>query len=134
MQSARRQQEDAANGSAETHGLVLGVLAGMVVILVFREAPVTVTESAILTIAAVCEFLLLLYSLRTADARARFRELLARFGLTARRTGPRPSIAKQASALSALVAAFLHYYFWDVQLQIASLNSVTVFVHSSVVG
>ena len=134
MQSARRQQEDAVNGSVEIHGLVLGVLAGIVVILVVREAPITATESAILMIAAVCEFMLLRHSLRTVDARARYRKLLARFGLTTRRTGPRPSIAKQALVLSALAAAYLQYYFLDVHLQIASLHSVTVFVPASVVG
>jgi len=133
MQPQRR-QADAVNASAETHGLVLGVLAGIVVILVVREAPITATESAILMIAAVCELMLLRHSLRTSDAKARYRELLARFGLTARRTGPRPSIAKQSLVLSALVAAYLHYHFWDVQLQIASLHSVTVFVPVSAVG
>lgn len=85
-------------------------------------------------IAAVCEFILLRHSLRTSDAKARYRELLARSGLTVRRTGPRPAIAKQALVLSALVATYLHYYFWDVHLQIASLNSVTVFVPVTVVG
>jgi hypothetical protein len=109
MQSAQRRQEGAVNVSAETHGLVLGVLAGIVVILVVREAPITATESVILMIAAVCEFILLRYSLRNFDANARYREVLARSGLTARRTGPRPAIAKQALLLSALVAAYLHY-------------------------
>lgn len=134
MQSGRRQQKDAVNRSVETHGLVLGVLAGIVVILVIREAPITATESAILMIAAVCELMLLRHSLRTVEARHRYGKVLARFGLTTRRTGPRPSIAKQALALSALVAAYLHYYFWDVHLQIASLNSVTVFVSVTAVG
>ena len=142
MQSAQGAQEDAVHGSEGTHGLVLGlllaiplwVLAGVAVILLFQSAPVTATENALLMIAAACEFILLRYSLRTFDAKARYRELLARSGFTARRTGPGPSIAKQALALSALVAAYLHYYFWDVQLQIASLSSVTVFVPVSVVG
>jgi hypothetical protein len=134
MQSVQRRQEDAVSGSAETHGVVLGVLAGMVVILVVREAPVTATESVILMIAAVCEVMLLRHSLRNLGAKARWRELLARSGLTARRSGARPSIAKQALALSALVATYLHYYFWDVHLQIASLNSVTVFVPVTAVG
>jgi hypothetical protein len=142
MQSAQCPQEDAAHGSEGTHGLVLGlliaiplwVLAGLAVILLLQNAPVTAAENAMLMIAAACEFILLRYSLRTFDAKARYRELLARSGLTARHTGPRPSIAKQALALSALVAAYLHYYFWDVHLQIASLNSVTVFVPASVAG
>ena len=134
MQSAQRRQEDAVSGNAETHSVVLGVLAGLVVILVAREAPVTATESAILMIAAVCEVMLLRHSLRNFAAKARYRELLARAGFTARRPAPRPSIVKQALALSALVATYLHYYFWDVHLQIASLNSVTVFVPVSALG
>jgi hypothetical protein len=38
------------------------------------------------------------------------------------------SIFRQTASFAALVIAFLHYYFWDVSLQIASLRSVTVFV------
>lgn len=142
MQSEQGPQEDAVSGREGTHGLVLGlliaiplwVLAGIAVILVFQDAPITATESAILMIAAVCELILLRYSLRTFDAKARYRELLARSGLTARRTGPRPPIAKRALVLSALVAAYLHYYFWDVHLQIASLSSLTIFVPVPVAG
>ena len=45
----------------------------------------------------------------------------------------RPAIApkaliRQSLALSALVGAYLQYYFIDVNLQIASLHSLTVFV------
>jgi hypothetical protein len=134
MQSAQRRQEDAVNGSAEIHGLVLGVLAAMVFILVVREAPITTTESVMLVIAAVCEVILLRPALRKFDAKGRFGELLARAGLTSQRSSPRPSFAKQALTLSALVATYLHYYFWDVQLQIASLNSVTVFVPVTMAG
>ena len=134
MQSAQRRQVDAVNGSAEIHGLVLGVLAAMVFILVVREAPITTTESVMLMIAAVCEVILLRPSLRKFDAKGRFGELLARAGLTSQRSSPRPSFAKQALTLSALVATYLHYYFWDVQLQIASLNSVTVFVPVTMAG
>lgn len=34
---------------------------------------------------------------------------------------------KQTLMLAGLVGAYLHYYFWDVQVQIASLPHVTVF-------
>jgi len=34
---------------------------------------------------------------------------------------------KQTLMLVGLVGAYLHYYFWDVQVQIASLPHVTVF-------
>ena len=100
----------------------------MVFILVVREAPITTTESVMLVIAAVCEVILLRPALRKFDAKGRFGELLARAGLTSQRSSPRPSFAKQALTLSALVATYLHYYFWDVQLQIATLSSVRVFV------
>ncbi len=37
-------------------------------------------------------------------------------------------LARQTIALSALAAAYLQYYFLDVKLQIASMQSVTYFV------
>jgi hypothetical protein len=137
MQSAQRRQEDAVNGSLVLGLLIaipLWVLAGITGILVFQEAPISATQSAILMIAAVCELILLRYYLRSFDAKARYRELLARSGLTARRMSPGLLIAKQALALGALVATYLHYYFWEVQLQIASLNSITVFIPVTMAG
>jgi len=41
---------------------------------------------------------------------------------------------KQTLMLLALVGAYLHYYFWDVQMQIAMLPSVTVFVAAPLHG
>lgn len=38
---------------------------------------------------------------------------------------------KQTLMLAGLVGAYLHYYFWDVQVQIASLPHVTVFAATS---
>jgi len=38
------------------------------------------------------------------------------------------ALFKRTLALSALVGSYLQYYFWDVNLQIASLNSLTVFL------
>lgn len=40
----------------------------------------------------------------------------------------RPSTMRQTVAFASLAIAYLHYYFWDVNLQIASLHSLTVFV------
>jgi hypothetical protein len=40
----------------------------------------------------------------------------------------RPSTLRQTASFAAVAIAFLHYYFWDVSLQIASLRSVIVFV------
>ncbi len=45
-----------------------------------------------------------------------------------RRTFPPMSLARQTLALSALTGAYLQFYFIEVGLQIASLNSVTVFL------
>jgi len=41
---------------------------------------------------------------------------------------------KRPLLLLGLAGAYLHYYFWDVQLQIASLRSVTVFVSAPAIG
>lgn len=38
------------------------------------------------------------------------------------------SLARQTLALSALTGAYLQFYFFEVSLQIASLNSVIVFL------
>ena len=46
----------------------------------------------------------------------------------ARRGPGRPSTMRQTVAFASLAIAYLHYYFWDISLQIASLNSLTVFV------
>ncbi len=40
----------------------------------------------------------------------------------------RPSTLRQTIAFASLAIAYLHYYFWDVNLQIASMHSLTVFV------
>lgn len=45
-----------------------------------------------------------------------------------RRSHPPLSLVRQTFALSALTGAYLQFYFLEVNLQIASLNSVTVFL------
>ncbi|MGQ0510716.1 MAG: hypothetical protein ACT4P9_08885 [Betaproteobacteria bacterium] len=45
-----------------------------------------------------------------------------------RRTHSPRSLARQTFALSALTGAYLQFYFLEVNLQIASLNSVIVFL------
>jgi hypothetical protein len=71
-------------------------------------------------IAAVAELILLRYAWRMFRPRG-LRELLARASASA-------PLLRQTAFLAGLVGAYLHYYFWDVQLQIASLHSLTVFV------
>jgi hypothetical protein len=41
---------------------------------------------------------------------------------------PARPILKQTALLAGLAVAYLHYYFWDVQLQIATLHRVSVFI------
>jgi len=41
---------------------------------------------------------------------------------------------KQTVMLACLVGAYLHYYFWDVQVQIAALPHVTVFAAAPLSG
>ena len=48
----------------------------------------------------------------------------------ARRNAP----LRRMGLLSVLAVAFLHYYYWDVQTQIAMLPTVTVFVPVPRVG
>ena len=45
-----------------------------------------------------------------------------------RRAHVAPSLFRQSLALSALAGAYLQYYFMEVNLQISSLNSFTVFL------
>lgn len=44
------------------------------------------------------------------------------------RAATRRRIVREALLLGALAAAYLHYYYWEVELQIASLHAVKVFV------
>ena len=48
--------------------------------------------------------------------------------LETERRGSRRRIARETLLLGLLAASFLHYYFWDVNLQIAALRSVTFVV------
>ncbi len=44
------------------------------------------------------------------------------------RVAERGRTLRELSLLGLLAMSYLHYYYWDVQLQIAALNSVRVFV------
>ena len=96
----------------------------VIAIALFQAGPLTTLQSAGLTIAAAVETILLRYVLRRHGMKARIRAVLARAALPA----DRRRLLKQAALLGGLVVAYLHYYFWDVQLQIAQLNRVTVFI------
>jgi hypothetical protein len=133
----------------------LWIIFGFAVASVFQYGAVGETTRALLMIAAVCEVLLARPYARTLWARIwRFAEF-HRSNLSNETGGrrinsiedllrhiePKPalprhalrvvvpnSLFRQSLALSALVGTYLQYYFIEVNLQIASLNSLTVFL------
>jgi hypothetical protein len=115
---------------------------GIAAIFVFQNGPITRGQSTALILAAAIEIILLRYVWRAYRLKFDFRELLRRYLIA-----PAPPVArslqaqrafrstlKQSGLLAGLVAAYLHYYYWDVQLQIASLNHLTVFVPATSLG
>lgn len=123
---------------ADSDGLGQGLLNGLLLaiplwacigigfIWLALERPLNQVEQTVLVVAAVVELILLLPSLSRLRPRMRNAEL--------RRATAAPGMLRRVSLLSATVAAYLHYYYWDVQLQIASLNSVTVFISAPAAG
>lgn len=65
--------------------------------------------------------------LRSADAVDGFLRDLAAARTHAHKQGMRRGILRGALLLLLLVTAFLHYYYWSVNLEIASLPAVQVF-------
>ena len=136
----RLARDGVANTEDLRQGVVYGLLisiplwacVGVGIILLVLERPFNQAESAILMVAAIVELILLRHAWRTFQPRVRYRELLVRAGASV--TGARQPLLKQTSLLAGLVGAYLQYYFLDVHLQIASLNSVTVFVPVSLAG
>ena len=113
------------NGSAQpgllTQGLLSGLLLaipiwmgiGIGVIAFVLHRRFTASEILMLGVAAAVEILFLRHA---------WSKLGWRFGLG------NWSGLKRAALLSGLSIAYLHYYFWDIQTQIAMLPTVTVFV------
>jgi len=89
----------------------VGIGIGVIAFVLHRRF--TTSEILMLGIATVVEFLFLRHA---------WRHLGWRFGL---RTW---SGLKRATLFAGLTVAYLHYYFWDIQTQIAMLPTVTVFV------
>lgn len=95
-----------------------------IAIALFQDEPVTTPQSTGFAFAAAAEALLLRYVWRRHALKARVAAVIARTAFPV----DRRRVLKQAALLGSLVAAYLHYYFWDVQLQIAQLSHVTVFI------
>ena len=112
--------------------ILVWVGIGIAVRLVYLEGPITVVERVVLMIAAAAALVLLRQAWRTTRQRNRFREFFVHLREGAHEA--RPPLLKQTTLLAGLVGTYLHYYFWDVSLQIAALSSVTVFVPFPVAG
>jgi hypothetical protein len=132
MVEQQRTHDSDVGGSAFILGIFIALLfaiplwaaIGVGAILLFQDEPFTTGQTAALLAAAGIEAILLRYAWRAFRPQLGLRGLLAR-ALSARPTRP---VLKQTAWLGGLVVAYLHYYFWDVQLQIAVLNKVTVFI------
>jgi len=110
----------------------LWVCIGIAVAVIVQDGPISALQFVFLLISAAAELVLLRRSWR--------------FGLRRLRPSvhaPHPGAAAVVARLSrfrpllllmGLTGTYLHYYFWDIQLQIASMPSITVFVHASVLG
>ena len=136
MQTEWDPRAAAPTGGKRVDGLVYGLvvaiplslLLGAVAILALQSTPVSAIQGVMFAIAAVCEYLLLRHAVRTIGAKTVAATVLAQVRRVVRYRGSSRALAKRAIAMSALAATYLHYYFWDVQLQIASLRRVIVFV------
>lgn len=111
--------------SALLLAIPLWAAIGLALVALVAQRPLETAERIALSVAAVAELALLYYAWRALGWRLGLREALA--GTSAARP-VRGSLVRQSSFLLGVVGAYLHYYFWDVYLQIESLNSVTVFV------
>ena len=68
------------------------------------------------------------HELRSREAIDRLLKDLAADEVTRVRAAAGARIIREALLLGLLLAAYLHYYYWDVSLQVASLSQVRVFV------
>lgn len=102
----------------------LWAAAALAAIALFQDGPLTTLESAGFMLAAAAEALLLRLVWRRHGLKDRIRAVIAHHAIPG---NPGPML-KRAALLGGLVLAYLHYYFWDVQLQIAQLHQLTVFI------
>ncbi len=113
------------------HGLVYAVplwsVLGIATIFVVQDGPTSEGASLVVMLAAVGVTILTRPFLRSLWMR-RFPEIRSALVAEVRRTHPPLSLACQTFALCALAGAYLQFYFLEVNLEIASLKSVTVFL------
>ncbi|HEX9182320.1 MAG TPA: hypothetical protein VF876_03590 [Burkholderiales bacterium] len=132
MDSERPTPQDELEAGALVEGVVFAALLSIPLwaviagagIALFQEGPLTALQSGLFMLAAAVEALLLRYVWRRHALKERI------LGVVSRTVAPEDwwPVVRRVAFLGGLVAAFLHYYYWDVQLQIAQLNRVTVFI------
>jgi hypothetical protein len=142
MHMVRCERSEAVNGFEIWLGLANGILIaiplwiilGIALALVFQFGPIEQAGSAALMIAAVCEAILLRPYMRSLWAGIRrhsdlrYLEPNSALWVQARAVVAPHPLFRQSLTLSALVGAYLQYYFLEVNLQIASLHPLIVFV------
>lgn len=106
--------------------LWMAIGAGVVVFLLGR--PFETAEIVALATAGGVEALLVYLAWSRLGWRFGLRSALAWVPAGVPRASVRAAHFKRSAMLAGLVVTYLHYYFWDVQTQIALLPSVTVFV------
>lgn len=132
MHSERPTPHDELEARALVEGVVFAALLSIplwaavaaIAIALFQEEPLTAPQSAGFMIAAAVEAILLRFVWRKHDLMVRIRGVIARTALPA----DRRRMLRHTALLGGLAAAYLHYYYWDVHLQIAQLNRLTVFI------
>ena len=113
------------------HGLLFAMplwfAFAVVTVFVLQDGPTSERSSLVLMIAAVAATILMRPYLRALWTR-HYPTIRSMFLAQFRQPRPSLSLARQTFALSALTGAYLQFYFLEVNLQIASMRSVTVFV------
>ena len=106
--------------------LWMAVGVGVVVFLLHRS--LETTEMVALVIAGTIEGLLAFVAWTRLGWRFGLRPALAWAVAGASRVSSGAARLKRSALLASLALSYLHYYYWEVQTQIAMLPSVTVFV------
>ncbi|MDH4095987.1 MAG: hypothetical protein OEV81_14525 [Betaproteobacteria bacterium] len=105
---------------------------GVAIVLVYLDRRLSEVESAVLVLAAAAELALLRHAWRRHYFSPRRGASPVR-PVAGQGRAWLPSMRRPALMVGA-AAAYLHYYFWDVQLQIAALPSLTVFARAPAIG
>jgi hypothetical protein len=121
-------------------GLVFGALLsiplwvciGVGVAVMVQDGPISGLQVALLFFAAAAEIVLLGRSWRLDLRRFRPGTHVPNAGTAV--AVLRLSRLKPLLLMTGLTVAYLHYYFWDIHLQIVAMPAITVFVHAPALG